>query len=79
MKSKKIAFTGIPVTDIKRAQAFYEGVLGLNTRSGRPARYKGYPSDLTDAPVGADRAVGAHPARRVSGDAFAAPDRGLGP
>jgi predicted enzyme related to lactoylglutathione lyase len=31
MKTKKIAFTGIPVTDIKRARAFYEGVLGLKT------------------------------------------------
>ncbi|HXA08798.1 MAG TPA: VOC family protein [Chthoniobacterales bacterium] len=29
MKAKKIAFTGIPVTDLKRARAFYEGVLGL--------------------------------------------------
>ena len=29
MKAKKIAFTGIPVTDIKRARAFYEGVLVL--------------------------------------------------
>lgn len=29
MKAKKIAFTGIPVTDIKRARAFYEGTLGL--------------------------------------------------
>src|SRR5437899_11681709 len=29
MKAKKIAFTGIPVADIKRARAFYEGVLGL--------------------------------------------------
>ena len=29
MKAKKIAFTGIPVTDIKRARAFYEGVLEL--------------------------------------------------
>jgi predicted enzyme related to lactoylglutathione lyase len=29
MKAKKIAFTGVPVTDIKRARAFYEGVLGL--------------------------------------------------
>lgn len=25
----EIAFTGIPVTDIKRARAFYEGVFGL--------------------------------------------------
>jgi predicted enzyme related to lactoylglutathione lyase len=29
MKIKNIAFVGIPVTDMKRARAFYEGVLGL--------------------------------------------------
>src|SRR4029453_6718986 len=29
MKATKIAFTGIPVTDMKRACDFYEGVLGL--------------------------------------------------
>lgn len=29
MKATKIAFTGIPVTDMKRAREFYEGVLGL--------------------------------------------------
>jgi predicted enzyme related to lactoylglutathione lyase len=29
MKAQKIAFTGIPVTDIQRARAFYEGVLKL--------------------------------------------------
>ena len=29
MKVTNIAFTGIPVTDMKRARAFYEGVLGL--------------------------------------------------
>jgi len=29
MKIKNIAFVGIPVTDINRARAFYEGVLGL--------------------------------------------------
>lgn len=29
MKILEIAFTGTPVTDIKRARAFYEGVLGL--------------------------------------------------
>lgn len=29
MKATRIAFTGIPVTDMKRARAFYEGVLGL--------------------------------------------------
>ena len=27
---KNIAFTGTPVTDMKQARAFYEGVLGLN-------------------------------------------------
>jgi predicted enzyme related to lactoylglutathione lyase len=30
MKATNIAFTGIPVTDIKRAREFYEGVLGLH-------------------------------------------------
>src|SRR4051794_29835698 len=29
MRVTNIAFTGIPVTDIKRARAFYEGALGL--------------------------------------------------
>jgi len=29
MKATNIAFTGIPVTDVKRARDFYEGVLGL--------------------------------------------------
>lgn len=29
MKVKAIAFVGIPVTDMKRAREFYEGVLGL--------------------------------------------------
>ncbi|MEO5722233.1 MAG: VOC family protein [Chthoniobacterales bacterium] len=29
MKINAIAFTGIPVTDMKRAREFYEGVLGL--------------------------------------------------
>ena len=33
MKAKKIAFTGIPVTDVKRARAFYEGTLGLKASS----------------------------------------------
>ena len=30
MKIKQLAFVGIPVTDMKRARDFYEGVLGLN-------------------------------------------------
>lgn len=29
MKINEIAFVGYPVTDLKRARAFYEGVLGL--------------------------------------------------
>jgi predicted enzyme related to lactoylglutathione lyase len=29
MKVSEIAFTGTPVTDMKRARAFYEGTLGL--------------------------------------------------
>ena len=29
MRATNIAFTGIPVTDMKRARAFYEGTLGL--------------------------------------------------
>jgi predicted enzyme related to lactoylglutathione lyase len=29
MKIKKIGFVGIPVTDLKQAREFYEGVLGL--------------------------------------------------
>ncbi|HEX5317138.1 MAG TPA: VOC family protein, partial [Candidatus Kapabacteria bacterium] len=29
MKVRALAFVGIPVTDMKRARAFYEGVLGL--------------------------------------------------
>ena len=31
MKTKALAFVGIPVTDMKRAREFYEGVLGLKT------------------------------------------------
>lgn len=31
MKIRKIGFVAIPVTDVKRARAFYEGVLGLQT------------------------------------------------
>ncbi len=30
MKVKALAFVGIPVTDVKRARGFYEGVLGLS-------------------------------------------------
>jgi predicted enzyme related to lactoylglutathione lyase len=30
IKVRSLAFVGIPVTDLKRARGFYEGVLGLN-------------------------------------------------
>jgi predicted enzyme related to lactoylglutathione lyase len=33
MKVTEIAFTGYPVTDMPRARAFYEGVLGLKPAS----------------------------------------------
>ncbi len=33
MKIKEVAFVGIPVTDIKRARAFYESTLGLKCTS----------------------------------------------
>lgn len=33
---KEIAFVGSPVTDIKRARAFYEGVLGLKPTISDP-------------------------------------------
>lgn len=34
MKITEIAFTGISVTDMKRAKGFYEGVLGLQKSRG---------------------------------------------
>lgn len=34
MKITELAFTGTPVTDMKRAKAFYEGVLGLKKARG---------------------------------------------
>src|SRR5438067_2301799 len=63
MKAKKIAFTGIPVTDIKRARAFYEGVLGLKVSAefgeGGWIEY-----DLGPTTIG----VGCHPAWKPSRD-----------
>ena len=35
MKIKEFAFIGYPVTDIPRARAFYEGVLGLTCTTAR--------------------------------------------
>ena len=47
MKIKNIAFVGIPVTDMKRARAFYEGVLGLK-RSGEFAEGKWVEYEIGD-------------------------------
>jgi len=56
MKAKKIAFTGIPVTDIKRARAFYEGVLELKVSSefgqGAWVEYEVGPDTLAIGSVG---------------------------
>jgi catechol 2,3-dioxygenase-like lactoylglutathione lyase family enzyme len=56
MKAKRIAFTGIPVTDMKRARAFYEGVLGLKVSSefgeGVWVEYEIGPDTLAIASVG---------------------------
>ena len=56
MKTKRIAFTGIPVTDIKRARAFYEGVLGLKSSGefmgGQWVEYEIGPDTLAIGSVG---------------------------
>ena len=56
MKAKQIAFTGIPVTDMKRARSFYEGVLGLKVSSefgeGVWIEYEIGPDTLAIASVG---------------------------
>ena len=56
IKAKKVAFTGIPVTDIKRARAFYEKVLGLKVSSefgeGVWIEYEIGPDTLAIANVG---------------------------
>jgi len=56
MKVKRLAFVGIPVTDIKRARAFYEGVLGLKVSeemmSGKWVEYSLGNNTLAIASVG---------------------------
>ncbi len=56
MKAKKIAFTGIPVTDMKRARGFYEGTLGLKVSGeygeGVWIEYEIGPDTLAVASVG---------------------------
>jgi predicted enzyme related to lactoylglutathione lyase len=56
MKAKKIAFTGIPVTDMKRARGFSEGVLGLRVSGafgeGVWTEYEIGPDTLAIASVG---------------------------
>src|SRR5205085_10574553 len=56
MKVKRLAFVGIPVTDMKRARAFYEGVLGLKVAeemmSGKWVEYSLGNNTLAIARVG---------------------------
>jgi predicted enzyme related to lactoylglutathione lyase len=56
MKIRGIAFVGIPVTDMERARAFYEGVLGLKVSeemmSGRWVEYAVGEDTLAIANVG---------------------------
>jgi predicted enzyme related to lactoylglutathione lyase len=56
LKIKGIAFVGIPVTDMKRAREFYEGVLGLKVSeemmSGRWVEYAVGNDTLAIANVG---------------------------
>ena len=56
MKVKRLAFVGIPVTDMKRARAFYEGVLGLKVSeemmSGKWVEYSLANNTLAIASVG---------------------------
>jgi predicted enzyme related to lactoylglutathione lyase len=56
MKAKKVAFTGIPVTDMKRARGFYEGVLGLEVSGefgeGRWVEYELGPDTIAIGSVG---------------------------
>jgi predicted enzyme related to lactoylglutathione lyase len=39
---REIAFVGSPVTDMKRAREFYEGVLGLKPTTEDPAKWVEY-------------------------------------
>ncbi len=56
MKIKGLAFVGIPVTDMPRARAFYEGVLGLKVSeemmSGKWVEYSLGTNTLAIASVG---------------------------
>ena len=58
MKVKRLAFVGIPVTDMKRARAFYEGVLGLKVSeemmSGKWVEYSLGNNTLAIASVGSE-------------------------
>lgn len=58
MKITALAFVGIPVTDMKRAREFYEGVLGLKVAEemmgGRWVEYSLNNNTLAIASVGPD-------------------------
>ena len=63
MKIIEFAFIGYPVTDIARARAFYEGILGLTCTTAREENgsfeYEVGPHTLM---------IAAHPAMKPSGD-----------
>ena len=63
MKINNIAFVGIPVTNMKRAREFYEGVLGLKP-SDEMGHGKWVEYDLGPVTIG----VGCHPAWKPSHD-----------
>ena len=53
MKITNIAFVGIPVTDMKRAREFYEGVLGLQPDPDMTGdRWTEYPIDEGTLAIG---------------------------
>ncbi|HLP79691.1 MAG TPA: VOC family protein [Acidobacteriota bacterium] len=52
MKIKNIAFTGYPVTDMKKAKAFYEGVLGLKQTSNYEDKFIEYDIGTSTLSIG---------------------------
>jgi predicted enzyme related to lactoylglutathione lyase len=59
----EIAFVGVPVTDLKRSRAFYEGTLGLKTTSQMSA------GNWIEYDLGAGTfAIGAYPDWKPSAD-----------
>src|SRR5690349_15724647 len=63
MKIAEIAFSSYPVTDVARARAFYEGVLGLHMTSETNLREQGHwiEYDIGPGTLGIGRAPGWKP------------------